>query len=344
MMMIQTSLPQAPDSIHLPIPDAIERWRDLYLHGGLQKALVFIALALLLYVILRLVRRELGQHIEDVNRRHILRKWIGYAYFAVVVVLGIAIFADFLSGLGTVLAVLLAGVAIALQDVLKSVVGWLYLSSRSGIDVGTRVEVNGRTGDVIDIGVLKTTMLEVGTLVYGMQASGRLVTIPNYQMLSEATVFSGGDNPFVWQEMRVTVTFESDWRKAEEILKGAGEVLHAEIAPELEQGFRRLERRYAFKYGTRTPIVYVSLGDSGIELTLRYMIHVRRRRGSEDRVSRLILEALEQEQGIRLAYPTYRIYRRGEPGSLPLPDAPPRPDPQLRQGGEEGGPPPEIMD
>lgn len=343
-MMIQTSLPEAPDSIKLPIPDAFERWRDLYLHGGLQKALVFIALAVVLYVILRLVRRELGQHIEDVNRRHILRKWIGYGYFVLVLVLGIAIFADFLRGLGTLVAVLLAGIAIALQDVLRSVVGWLYLSSRSGIDVGTRVEVDGKTGDVVDIGVLKTTMLEVGTFVYGMQASGRLVSVPNYQMLSEATVFSGGDNPFVWQEVRVTITYESDWRRAEEILKGAGEVLHAEIAPDLEQGFRRLERRYAFKYGTRTPIVYVSLGDSGIELTLRYMIHVRRRRGSEDRVSRLILEELEVEQGIRLAYPTYRIYRRGEPGSLPVRDPSPQVDPRLRQGGEEGGPPPEIMD
>jgi small-conductance mechanosensitive channel len=341
--MIQTGLPQGPDSISVPLPDAFERWRDLYLHGGLQKVLVFLAVALVLYAVVRIARRALGDHIEDVNRRHIVRKWIGYAYFALLVAFAIAIFADFLTGLGTVLAVLLAGVAIALQDVLKSVVGWLYLSSRSGIEVGTRVEVSGRTGDVIDIGVLKTTMLEVGNMVYGRQASGRLVTIPNYQMLSEATVVSGGVNPFVWQEVRVTVTFESDWRRTEEILKMAGEELHAEIAPELEQGFRSLERRYAFKYGTRTPIVYVTIGDSGVHLTLRYMVNVRRRRGSEDRVSRLVLDRIVAEPSVELAYPTYRIYRDGE-GRRGGPKSPPIESvPHLQEGGEEGGPPPEMM-
>lgn len=341
--MIQPGFPQGPDSINVPLPDAFERWRDLYLHGGLQKVLVFIAVALLLYVIVRLVRRALSDHIDDVNRRHIVRKWIGYAYFALLVAFAVAIFADFLTGLGTVIAVLLAGVAIALQDVLKSVVGWLYLSSRSGIEVGTRVEVNGRTGDVVDIGVLKTTMLEVGTLVYGRQASGRLVTIPNYQMLSEATVFSGGINPFVWQEVRVTVTFDSDWHRAEEILKSAGEELHAEIAPELEEGFRSLERRYAFKYGTRTPIVYVTLGEFGIELTLRYMVHVRRRRGSEDRVGRLVLDALAREPNVRMAYRTYRLYREDEQIGPPGVPRPGEPAPRLGEGGEEGGPPPDIV-
>lgn len=341
--MIQTSLPQGPDSISVPLPDAFERWRDVYLHGGVQKAVVFIAIALLLYAVFRLVRGALSDHIDDVNRRHILRKWLGYAYFLLVLALGVAIFADFLRGLGTVIAVLLAGVAIALQDVLKSVVGWLYLSSRSGIDVGSRVEVDGKTGDVIDVGVLKTTMLEVGNLVYGMQATGRLVTIPNYQMLSEATVISGSVNPFVWQEVRVTITYESDWKRAEEILKAAGDELHAEIAPDLEQGFRRLERRYAFRYGTRTPIVYVTLGDSGVELTLRYMVHIRRRRGSEDRVSRLVLEALEREQEVVLAYPTYRMYRRGEPGRGLPQQGPSGPRPHLSEGGEEGGPPPELV-
>src|SRR5690606_40844850 len=55
----------------------------------------------------------------------------------------VALFADSLQGLGTILALLLAGIAVALQDVLKSVVGWLYVSGRSGVDVGSRIEVNG---------------------------------------------------------------------------------------------------------------------------------------------------------------------------------------------------------
>lgn len=329
---MQVRLPEGPDTLTLPIPDALERWRDLYLEGGLQKVLVFFAFATLLYAVLWIVRRRIGVHIEDVNRRHTLRKWMGYAYIVLVVALGVAIFADFLAGLGTVLALLMAGIAIALQDVLKSIVGWIYLSGRSGVEVGSRVEVGGKVGDVIDVGVLKTTMLEIGNQVFGKQATGRLITVPNYRMLSESVLLSGEDNPFLWQEVRITVTYGSDWKRAEEILKQTGDELYADIAPELDQGFQRLEQRFAFKYGATTPIVYVTLGPSGVELTLRYLVHMRRWRGSEDRVSRGVLEALMREPNISIAYTAYRLHRMdgapvggsaGGGGAYPPPAAPP---------------------
>ena len=347
--MIQASLPtSAPDSVQIPIPEAVERWRDLYLHDAGEKLVVFLVFAVLLYLLARLARRVVGENIQDVNRRHGLRKWIGYGYALLLVAFAVALFADFLAGLGTVLALLLAGIAVALQDILKSVVGWLYLSSRAGVSVGSRVEVNGVRGDVIDVGVLKTTVLEVGgEMVFGLQSTGRLITIPNYQMLSEAVVVSGQENPFTWQELRITITYESDWQRAEQILREIGDELHTEIAPELEQGFRRLERRYAFKYGTLTPIVYVTLGDSGVELTLRFLAHARRRRGSVDRVSRRVLAALTENPAVELAYPTYRMFRLGEdhPGRRSETDGREAraAERRMQQGGEEGLPPPDLI-
>jgi small-conductance mechanosensitive channel len=310
--MAQSPLPTPPDSIRVPLPDSFERWRDFYLHDASQKLIVFLILALLLYVLTRIARGLIAENIQEVNRRHSLKKWINYAFAFLLVFTGIALFADRLVGFGTVIAVLVAGVAIALQDVLKSVVGWFYISSRSGIDMGSRIEVGGVIGDVIDIGVLKTTVLEVGNLVYGRQSTGRLVSIPNSSLLSEGVHFSGNANPFVWQEVKVTVTFESDWKRAEEILRGVGDGIYAEIAEELERGFGGMERKYAFKYGKRTPIVYVSLGEAGVDLVLRFLIHVRRRRGAVDQVSRKLLEAFAAEPRVRFAYPTYRMFRFGD--------------------------------
>jgi small-conductance mechanosensitive channel len=183
------------------------------------------------------------------------------------------------------------------------------------VEVGSRIEVAGVTGDIIDIGLLKITVLEVGNLVYGRQSTGRLITIPNYQLLSANVMVSGPTNPFVWQEVRITVPFDSDWQRAEAILRETGDELHAEIEPELQAGFRRLEKRYAFKYGTLTPIVYVTLGTSGVELTLRFLTHVRRRRGSEDLVARRLLAAFAAEPGITFAHPTTRVLRHGERGT-----------------------------
>lgn len=299
-------------AIDVQLPSELERWRDLYLTGAGEKLVVFLIIAAILYLVVRLGRRQIRRHIEDVNKRHTLQKWVGYAYVVLLLLVGVALFADSLAGLGTVIAVVLAGVAIALQDVLKSFVGWIYISTRAGVQVGSRIEVGGVVGDVIDIGVLKTTILEVGNLVYARQSTGRLVTIPNFRILSESVYISAADNPFVWQELKFVVTFESDWRRAEELLREIAREIHSEIAPDLERGFSRLERRYAFKYGTLTPIVYTSIADSGIELTLRFLVHVRRRRSNIDRVSRRLLDAFDADPNVDLAYPTQRWYTRGE--------------------------------
>jgi small-conductance mechanosensitive channel len=315
----QTPLPDS-DSIRIdiPLPTGFEAWRDLYLQSVVEKLVVFAICALLLYLVTRVVRRVILANIEDINRRHALRKWVMYGYVSLLLLVAIALFANWLTGLGTILALLVAGIAVALQDVLKSVVGWLYLSGRAGVEIGSRIEVSGIVGDVIDIGVLKTTMLEVGgTLVYGRQSTGRLVTIPNYRMLSDAVMIAPAVAPYVWQEMRINITFESDWRRAEEILKEVGEEIHTKIDARVERGFRELERRYAFKHGKLTPIVYVTIGPSGVELTLRFIVDVRGRRGMVDLASRRVLAALAAEENVRVAYTTYRVVGIESPSGLP---------------------------
>ena len=78
---------------------------------------------------------------------------------------------------------------------------------------------------------------------------------------------------------------------------------------EVETGFRRLESDYAFRYGVTTPIVYTSIGQHGIRLSLRYLTHVRRRRNNRDAISRRILALFREAPDIEIAYPTTRTYR-----------------------------------
>lgn len=318
MKLIQ--FPAVPDTlVDLHLPRAFERWRDAHLVDATEKLIVFLVLAGLLYLAAHVSRRLVSRNIEDVNRRHALRKSVGYLYVVLLLLLAVALFADTLAGFGTVLAVILAGVAIALQDVLKSVVGWLYVSSRTGVQVGSRVEVEGVKGDVIDIGVLKTTMLEVGHLVFGQQSTGRMVTVPNSRMIAANVFVSAADNPFVWQEVQFVLTFESDWERGEEILRQLGGELHREIEGEVVPGYKRLEKRYAFRAGALTPIVYVSHNERGVELTLRFLTNVRRRRGSVDRITRGFLRAIAGEPRIKLAYPPVRLYRGADGVAEPPP-------------------------
>jgi small-conductance mechanosensitive channel len=294
-------------------------WASVQEGGSLEKLAIFVLLGVALWLLSRVVRRGINHQIQDVNRRHQLRKIVNYSFWIVLAVSAVTLFFERLdlADLGTVLGLLAAAVTIALADVVRSLAGWLYLNSRSGIEIGSRVEVEGIKGDVIDIGLLKTTLLEVGEpLVHALQSTGRIVTVPNSSFLNRSVFASASVNPLVWQEIQVLVTFESDWKRAREINLALANELHEELVPEVQAAFRTLERRYAYRLGPTTPIVYTEIHDSGVMLTLRSLTHVRRRRGTVDRISTQILDRFDQEPDVEFAYPTYRVYRMGEENEL----------------------------
>lgn len=286
--------------------------RDAALSVGWSGLLGWLGLALLVAFLVRVVRRWIDREVEDVNRRHALRKGARYGGGVIVLVVGISLLVGRVGQFATILGLVGAGLAIALQDLGKSLAGWIYLTTRAGFGPGTRTEVGGVEGEVIDIGLLKTTVLEVGNLVHGRQSSGRLATIPNSRFLNENSYFSPTYSQYTWQELRFLLTYESDWKRATDLLEEIA--LEEDDADErdVDRSFRELERRYAFKMGPRTPIVYVTAEESGIQLTLRHLTHVRQRRGIRDRITRSMIDAVEGEPDVSFAYPTVRVYRRGE--------------------------------
>lgn len=290
-------------------------WTSITGGGALEKLAIFLLLGLALYGLSRLIRRNIDAHIEDVNQRHQLRKVVTYTFWIALAVAGVTLFAEnlALADIGTVLGLIAAAITIALADVVRSLAGWIYINSRRGVEIGSRVEVDGIIGDVIDIGLLKATLLEVGEpLVHAMQSTGRIVTVPNSVFLNRNVISSATVNPLVWQEIQLLVTFESDWKQAREIMRDVAMELYEEIVPDLRAGFKKLESEYAFRLGSTAPIVYTEIAESGVLLTIRNLTPVRRRRSMTDRISETILDRFEKEDAIDFAYPTYRIYKLGE--------------------------------
>lgn len=303
----------------------------------LGKLLYLLLVVLIALALIRLVRGWIDREVEDVNRRHRFRKVVGYVGGLFVVVFGFALLGGALGNLATVFAIIGAGLALAFQDLAKSAAGWLYLIGQRGLGPGARIEVDGIVGEIVDVGVLKTTVLEVGNLVYGRQSSGRLASIPNSHLLGQSVLFTTDFSPFAWNEVQFLLTYESDWRRGKELLEGFAREVTEDIEPETERAFRELERRYAFKYGALTPIVYVAAADSGVQLTLRYLTHIRRRRGSADHITRRMLEAVEREPRLEFAYPTWRTYRRGEEGEGGERHRPPAGLPEPGDAGSDAG-------
>jgi len=288
------------------IEDLLQRLPDWAREWHWPAAVVVVALAIVAY---RILAHQIAAQVADAEKRHVYRKRASYSIAAFVTVVLAIVFFEALRELGTVLGFLGAGLAIALREYIASFLAWFYLLGQRNVALGSRIEVAGVRGDVIDIGVLKLTLIEVRGEGMGEQSSGRLVTIPNFKLLTDPVYHFTAGSPFVWDEIEFQVTFESDWERARDILAEIGREVYEPHAEEIESGFRRLENAYAFRYGITTPIVYTSVGGSGVTLKLRYLTHVRQRRDNRDRVSREVLLRFRATPGVELAYPTSRVYR-----------------------------------
>jgi len=264
------------------------------------------------FLIRFLTTRVVCRKIEDDKRRYHVRKTITYAYTVVLVVVLSTIWFKGVAQLGTFLGLASAGLAVALHDTISNMAGFFFIEARKPFRVGDRIEIGDVQGDVIDIRLFQFSVVEVGNWVDADQSTGRIVHVPNSLAMREPCRNSHIGFEYIWNEVPVLITFESEWKKAKELLLHIGK----ENAENLSQGaqaqIRRAARKYLIVAGKLTPTVYTTVKDSGVMLTIRYLVNPRQRRGTEQKIWEDILEAFAAEPHIELAYPTTRFYSLGE--------------------------------
>lgn len=256
-----------------------------------------------------LERRELSP-----EQRFSLQKTFNYL-LGIFVLLALARLwlSDFRS-LATFLGLLSAGLAIALRDPLTNFVGWLFIVWRRPFAVGDRIQIGDLRGDVIDLRIFQTLLLEVGNWVQSDQSTGRILHVPNQRVFTDTIANYTKGFSYIWNEIPVVITFESDWEKAETILRSILQQYWAQEAEAAHAELKRASRRYYILFPTISPTVYVDVVDSGVRLTLRYMTRVRQRRGSTEYLWKEILRAFAREPDIDFAYPTQRFYFEPQEG------------------------------
>jgi small-conductance mechanosensitive channel len=280
-----------------------------------------IVLSVFLVLVLVLLRRASGYVLErrlgDPARRYIATKTVDYLLGLVSVLVLLRIWLGGLSGLLASVGIISAGLAIALHAPLTNLAGWAFLAIRRPFVVGDRIQIGDYAGDVIDLRLFAFSLVEIGNWVDADQSTGRILHIPNGHVFQHGVAnYTQGFN-FIWDEMPVTVTFESDWRKAKRILS---EIIqrHNVIESEHAQNeVRRAASKFMIKYEHLTPIVWTSVADIGVTLTIRYLTDPRRRRSTENAIWEDVLEAFWEADDIDFAYPTTRYYdnaSEGKPG------------------------------
>lgn len=285
---------------------------------------LFLAAILLIN---RFVVRMINRRMEDPTRRHIFRKIANYASITLGVLCVLFTWIQNLAFLTAAIGFIAAGLAIALKDVIMSLFGWTKIIFAQPFGVGDRIEINDIEGDIIDISPLHTVILELGNWVASTQSTGRIIYIPNYLIFQQPVSNSTLGFPYLWDEFSILVTFESDFDVAENLLKDPVEDEIGINYRRAREDIRELGNRYAIQYENLSPRVYTSVEDSGVKLSLRYLTRSRGRREIKSRLSKKIMQLLQEHPEVELAYPTYRIYRRNEEQEIPE-DTPPESDPR----------------
>lgn len=289
-------------------------WIDenLGIGAGMQgKLLATLIVIVALGVLRRLVIRGFQSQVDDLDTVYRARKTTTYTATIIGLVSLGFIWLEAFDSLPTYLGLVSAGIAIALSDLLKGIAGWAYIMIRRPFRVSDRIEVAGVKGDVIDVRLFRFSLMEVGGWVDADQSTFRLLHVPNGKVFSETIANYTEGFDFVWHEIPMLITFESDWRRGEQIMKSALERRAPEMELEAARRIRETAQRYHIRIGTLTPTVYLTVRDSGVLLTARFLTHTRHRRAAEESVWRSILEQLEAEPTVDLAYPTTRTYLHG---------------------------------
>jgi small-conductance mechanosensitive channel len=276
---------------------------------------VVIVLLLLVRWITLLI---LGRNVSDLRMRYTWRKTITYIAGVVgVFVIGRIWFEGFRS-IATFLGLLSAGIAIALKDPLTNFAGWAFILWRRPFDVGDRIQVGDTAGDVIDLRIFQFTLVEIGNWVHADQSTGRIIHVPNGKVFVDPVANYTRGFRFIWNELPVLVTFESDWRGAKAILERIGEQRTQHLSEAAAEEVRQAARRFLIFFTKLTPRVYTSVEDSGVLLTLRYLCDARARRSTAEEIWEDVLAAFAEHDDIDFAYPTRRLYdnlHEGKPGA-----------------------------
>lgn len=296
--------------------------------GAQIDILLSILVVATLWLARRILLRVALRKTDNVHSRYRWRKTSVYLAFLVGVLVIVRIWFQGIGSLSTMIGLVSAGVVIALKDPFANLAGWVFIVWRQPFNVGDRIQIGDVCGDVIDLRIFQFTLMEIGNWVHADQSTGRILHVPNGRVFTETTANYSRGFQYIWDEIGVLVTFESDWEKAKKIFS---EIVtrHAEhLSVQAERRVREASMKFMIFYSKLTPIVYTSVEDCGVLLTLRYLTEPQKRRSRMEAIWEDILRALAQHDDIDFAYPTQRFYvnsHEGKPGTIKAPPVPDRP-------------------
>ncbi len=270
------------------------------------------------WIIRKVINRLIIDKLIDYKERYFWGKTLKTITVVIALITLSRIWFGIFESVGTFIGLLSAGLAIAFKDLLVNIGGWLFITIRKPFKIGDRIQINDITGDVIDMRLFQFSVIEVGNWVDAEQSTGRIIHIPNGLVFTEWQANYTEGFEYIWDEIPVLLTFESDWKKGKKLLTQIINDKTINLTAEAEKQINDASKKFMIFYKTLTPIVYTSVKDSGVLLTMRYICNVKKRRGTEELIWEAVLEEFAKHKNIDFAYPTTRYYNNKTEGKETL--------------------------
>ena len=234
---------------------------------------------------------------------HLLRVTDYFFWFLKIIFAG-SLWFHGLGPLSTFFGLATAGIAVTFRDPLLNLMGWFTILWKHPFSVGDRIEIMGIKGDVIDINIFEFTVMEIGEWVGADQRTGRVSYIPNSTIFREAQKNFDRPYPYIWDEVKITLTFNSDWKKAKDLFLNALFSCTESFSKEEVESFEKKNHDFYFSVEEPRPAVFSSLDDKGVVLILRYVTDPRKRRKVHDALIERVLTIIEEEEDLHFAFPS----------------------------------------
>ncbi len=287
---------------YLEYPYRPDKYSDLLFEMWLSITAIAV-----LYLLFRFIIEPIGaKNFKDPKAVYSFRKAISILLIVTSLVAILAIWIEETPILLVSFGLVAAAIAVSLQDIFKNFVGGLIIFSTGLYGVGDRVDIGGKLGDVVDVGIMYTTMMEIKGWLEGEQVTGRLTTVPNGQVLNTAVNNYTKDFSFVWDELVLPITYESDWRGAIEVMLVVATNISGEQSKLADQQLDRISGKYYITKTMVEPIAYMKMTDNWVEVAVRYIVSPRERRSTKSNMSHIVSEEFGR-RGIRVASQTVEI-------------------------------------
>ncbi|WP_369764844.1 mechanosensitive ion channel family protein [Flavobacterium sp. WC2429] len=272
------------------------------------KIVTFLVGVAIIWMIINGVQKKLFSKIKDNDNRYKAKKFSTFVGYLITVVFLTVVFSDKLGGFTVALGVAGAGIAFALQEVIASFAGWLAIMFGGFYNTGDRVQLGGIKGDVMDIGVLRTTIMETGQWVDGDLYNGRIVLIANSYVFKEPVFNYSGDFPFLWDEIKIPIQYGSNYDKAQEIILNVGIEVAGDLTNTSKEKWKKLQNKYRLEDAQTEPMISLVANDNWAEYTLRYVVGYKKRRFTKTALFSKILSQIEATNGeVKMASATFHL-------------------------------------